>query len=326
MPVNRNAYSRYLAYDKCFQKKNRSYTIRELMKEINPPVSRAMLYNDLAYMKSEEGFKAPIISRMAGGVARYTYLDPDFSIVKQPIRDSERESLLETMILLSRSSGLPGFEWVGETLLRIEQTLNAPVKSRPFIIFQHNPFLEGLNKLDELFRGIAQKRVLKIRYKPFFEKEMSVIFHPYVLKQYNQRWYCFGLNGPLQKIYNLAVDRIIGIKELKLAFIENTSLDFEAYFNDVVGVTVHKEAKSEEIILEVNRELLPYVLTKPIHPSQIRIRKQKKLGWGTVSLQVIPNFELESILLSFTPNIRVVKPLWLRDKILGKLKEGVNVY
>lgn len=326
MPVNRNAYRRYLAFDKCFQKKNRSYTIRELMREVSPPISRAMLYIDLAYMKSVEGFNAPIISNLSGGIARYTYSDPGFSIVRQPIRDSERETLLETMTLLSRSSGLPGFEWVGETLLRLEQSLSAPVMTRPVMLFQHNPYLAGLEHLDELYRCITQKRVLKVRYKPFFENEMAVIFHPWVLKQYNQRWYCIGLNQHLQKIYNLAVDRIIAVKELKHSYVENTDIDFEDYFDDVVGVTVHKEMAIEEVILEVNQELLPYILTKPIHPTQIRSRKKKKDGCDTITLRVIPNFELESILLSFTPNVRVVKPVWLRDKILGKLREAVNGY
>ena len=326
MPVNRSAYRRYLAYDKCFQKKNRSYTIRELIKETNPPVSRAMLYNDLAFMKSEEGFKAPIISRMSGGVARYTYDDPSFSILKQPIRESERETLLETMTLLSRSGGLPGFEWVGETLLRMEETLNVTINTRPVMVFQHNPWLAGLDKLDELYRSITHKKVLKVRYKPFFEKEMTLLFHPYVLKQYNQRWYCLGLNAALQKIFNLAVDRIVSIKEQREPYLENTKTDFEAYFKDVVGVTVHEDREKEEIVLEVNRQLLPYLLTKPIHPSQLHKRRMNKDGCAILTLEVIPNFELQSILLSFSPNVRVVKPAWLRDKIIAKLKESIERY
>jgi predicted DNA-binding transcriptional regulator YafY len=324
MPVNRNAYRRYLTYDKCFQKTNRSYTVKELMRESQPPVSRAMLYNDLAFMKSDEGFGAPIVSRLINGVAHYTYADPGFSIVKQPIRDSEKETLLETLALLSRSGGLPGFEWVGETLLRFEESLATPVQTGPVMIFQSNPYLTNIGLLGDLYRHILHKKVLNIRYKPFAEKQRKILFHPYVLKQYNQRWYYFGWYEPGQQIYNLAVDRIVSLKETDRPFIENRNIDFDDFFDDVVGVTVSEDREKQEVTLEVHPVQLPYLLTKPIHHSQVNRKKPGRDGWYTVTLKLIPNYELESILLSFAPNVRVVKPGWLRESIRRKLSQALD--
>lgn len=326
MPVNRNAYKRYLVYDKCFQKRNRTYTVRDLMLEVEPRVSRAMLYNDLAYMKSDEGFRAPIVSELVNGVAHYTYSDPGFSIVRQPIRDSEKEVILETLALLGRSGGLPGFEWVQETLLRFEESLNMTVNTAPVMVFQNNPYLKNMELLGDLYRFASQKKVLKIRYKPFTMKEIRLVFHPWLLKQYNQRWYYFGWNETEGMLYNLAVDRIVSVKEWDAPFRENTGIDFEEYFEDVVGVTVQESRQCEEIVVEVHPDLLPYLTTKPIHPSQVKRKKVTAGGWHTLALKVIPNYELESLLLSFTPRVRVVSPEWLRDSLFQKLQTGLELH
>lgn len=326
MPVNRNAYKRYLVYDKCFQKQNRTYTVRDLMHEVEPRVSRAMLYNDLAYMRSDEGFGAPIVSSLVNGVAYYTYSDPGFSIVRQPIRESEREVILETLALLGRSGGLPGFEWVQETLLRFEESLNISVQSTPVMMFQQNPYLNNIGLLGDLYRYVSQKKVLKIRYKPFVMKESRFVFHPYLLKQYNSRWYYFGWNETAAMIHNLAVDRIVSVKECDMAFRENRDIDFGEYFDDVVGVTVPEDRSREEIWLEVHPDLLPYIVTKPIHHSQTLKKRPGLNGWKSLTLKVIPNYELESLLLSFMPRIRVVSPEWLRMSMVQKLQEGLGLH
>lgn len=324
MPVNRNAYKRYLIYDKCFQKPNRSYTIRELMREVRPPVSRAMLYNDLAFMKSEEGFSAPVVSKLVGGVAHYTYSDPGFSIVKQPIRESEKETLLETLALLSRSGGLPGFEWVTETLLRFEETLNAPVDARPVMIFQSNPYLSNIGMLGDLYRYILNRKVLKVRYKPFAEKEKRFLFHPWLLKQYNQRWFYIGWYDAGMMIYTLAVDRIVSVRETSLPYISSDYIQLEEFFEDVVGITVPEDVECQEVVLEVSPKQLPYILTKPIHASQVSRKKPGPDGWHTITLNLIPNYELESLLLSYSPGVRVVTPVWLRKNMRQKLLQALE--
>jgi predicted DNA-binding transcriptional regulator YafY len=57
--------------------------------------------------------------------------------------------------------------------------------------------------------------------------------------------------------------------------------------------------------------------------------KRKKVGpsgWHTLTLKVIPNYELESLLLSFVPRIRVVSPEWLRMSVMQKLKDGLGLH
>lgn len=324
MPVNRNAYQRYLIYDRCLQKSNRTYTVRELMREVHPPVSRAMFYNDISFMRSEEGFRAPIDSRLISGEAHYTYSEPGFSILKQPISAGEREMLAETITLLGRSGGLPGFEWLREMVIRLQDTLVPAVDTTPVIQFETNPYLTGMELLNDLYRAISGKKALKVRYKPFFEKEKVFIFHPYLLKQYNQRWYCIGRNEQEEMIHHLALDRMVQVRECDAPFRENSTIDFSEYFDDVVGITLPAGVPLQEVVLEVDPLMYPYIRTKPIHPSQTRIRRGSHGRWTVIRLRLIPNYEMESLLLSFMPRVRVLQPEWLAESIAGKLRKGLE--
>ena len=85
----------------------------------------------------------------------------------------------------------------------------------------------------------------------------------------------------------------------------------------LIGFTMltvwERRKKSQNIVLQVNNELFPYIKKKPIHGYQ----KLKERGpkHTLISLDLIPNYELESIILSYGEGMQVLKPLSLRDKI-----------
>ena len=44
-------------------------------------------------------------------------------------------------------------------------------------------------------------------------------------------------------------------------------IDFNEYFEDIIGVTIPNDLV-ENIILKIDRTLVPYITTKPLHGSQ----------------------------------------------------------
>ena len=101
--------------------------------------------------------------------------------------------------------------------------------------------------------------------------------------------------------------------------------DWQDYFYDIIGVTRFDE-KVERIIVHVNKEMAPYIKTKPLHPTQ----KFKKINDQTyeVQINVIPNLELNSLLLSFGKNLIVQEPLFLKreiEKIILKMNENYQL-
>jgi predicted DNA-binding transcriptional regulator YafY len=227
--------------------------------------------------------------------------------------------------LLSRIKGLPQLEWIDETIQRLEQSLQLKPAGNDIIGFEQNEFLLGREYLGELFNAILYKKVLQITYKAFTrEKDAVFIIHPYFLKQYNGRWFLFGLNPEIGKLFNLALDRIIEVREIKGIFIENTTWDFTEYFEDIIGVTKPEKIEPIKIELKFTPKQTPYILTKPIHGSQRKILFDKT--GLTISIHVIPNYELEQVLLSFGEDVEILSPKNFRNRMKGRMKKVIEIY
>ncbi len=67
-----------------------------------------------------------------------------------------------------------------------------------------------------------------------------------------------------------------------------------------------------------------YMETKPLHGSQ----KTKWLNDTTleVTLQIIINYELERLILSYADSVSVIQPLRLAKAIKNRLEEALNQY
>lgn len=112
--------------------------------------------------------------------------------------------------------------------------------------------------------------------------------------------------------WNLSLDRIQNIEGIDIPYRESDT-NWEEYFEDIIGVTRISGRKPEEIKLRFEAATAPYVSTKPLHQTQ----KPAWLETGEleIRIEVIPNYELESVILSFGENVEVLGPAWLRMKI-----------
>ena len=189
-------------------------------------------------------------------------------------------------------------------------------ESTPILSFDSNPYLKGIEHLAGLYHAIKNKTVLKITYQDFLSPEpYDLIIHPYFLKQYNQRWFLFGLNEENQNpAWNLAIDRIHVVTEISRPYQPNRDIDWTEYFDDIIGVTKPPDAEPETVVLHFYGISGKYVENKPIHGSQ----KTKWLEDGVleVQLQLIPNYELERLILSHGEHVKVIHPKNVRDSLL----------
>jgi len=179
--------------------------------------------------------------------------------------------------------------------------------------------------LGQIYNAIYYKKVLLIEYQPF-ESESSINFtiHPHYLKQYNNRWFLFGFNNENEKAdWNLAIDRINKITEVSIKYKAN-EIDWSDYFEDIIGVTKPIDTLPEKIKLHFYGKTGKYMETKPIHGSQ-------KSNWITndtleLKLNLIINYELERLILSYADTVKVIHPLKLENKIKERLKQADNLY
>lgn len=80
----------------------------------------------------------------------------------------------------------------------------------------------------------------------------------------------------------------------------------------MIGVTRIAGKVPEEIKPRFSGSTARYVFTKPLHLSQKPTCLEN--GELEIRLSVIPNFELDSVILSFGAGAEVLAPVWLRKK------------
>jgi predicted DNA-binding transcriptional regulator YafY len=323
MATNKHATIRYHALDRCFSNHGRKFFIEDLINACNEAINefsgiedgvkRRQVYDDITFMESDQGWNIQLERRKDGKRVYYRYSDKSFSIKNQGINQYEAEQLKETLSILSRFKGLPQFEWVEEIQIRLEDTFKLKSYTESAVGFEENPYLKGLNHFTELFTAIQNKQALIIKYKGFKQVNSSdIVFHPWYLKQFNNRWFLFGFNEQYQSLSNLAIDRIISIQEAKVNFIPNTDINFEDFFDDVVGVSVKPGASSEKVVIKISAEVWPYIESKPLHGSQ----KLKSMTDTYVQIELIVqiNHELIALLFSHLEAIEIIEPEDLRQR------------
>jgi predicted DNA-binding transcriptional regulator YafY len=331
MSINKKALTRYLAYDKCLRNTGAKYTWQRLLNEANKAlieeglegIGKTQFYADIRYMELSE-WKAPIEKFKDGRTVYFKYSDAKYSINNQPLNETEAKQLKSALQVLSRFKGIPQFEFINEIIPAIESKLGLVSLEREVMSFDNNLDYEGSKFITPLFNAIVNKRSLIVEYQDFKSPlPYSIAFHPYYLKQYNNRWFVFGFNETTKiEYWNMALDRIKTIDESKTKYIE-TEVDWDDYFYDLIGVTKKLDDELQTIKLWFSPSQAPYVITKPIHPTQ----KIKNTEAGLeVTINVIPNYELEKLILSFGETIKVISPKALQKSILKRIHKCASQY
>jgi predicted DNA-binding transcriptional regulator YafY len=336
MATNKNALIRYKVLDTCFRNSGRRYFINDLLEAcdkvlseidlLSNGISRRQLFEDISFMESEEGWSIELTKEREGKKVFYRYTNPSFSINNMPLNEVEINQLKSAIDILSQFKGMPQFEWIHELVPKLKQGLAPDDVSNTIIEFDNNEYLKGIEFLGQLHNAIFYKQVLSISYKPFEEDNpYDLILHPYFLKQYNNRWFLFGYNSENQKFdWNLALDRIVAVKELNVEFKKNTEINWLDYFEDIIGVTKPVGEKTEAVVLHFIGKTGNYMETKPIHGSQ----KSKWLDENTleITLDIIINYELERLILSYADSVSVIKPEKLASQICKRLNAAAKLY
>jgi predicted DNA-binding transcriptional regulator YafY len=234
------------------------------------------------------------------------------------------EQLKSALAILQRFEGSPEFEWVNEIGPMLRDQFGLKESEGKIISYDSNIDYSGYEYIAPLFNAISNKQVLWLKFRSFRNEEFEFEFHPYHLKQYNNRWFVFGRNAQMDKDqWNVPLDRIVEFKEFGSVFIPNKT-DWEDYFYDIIGVTKPADVEVQMIELAFSADQAPYVKTKPIHPSQ----RAAELADGglLVKIKVIPNYELEKTILGFGEHVRVISPVILRNVIQSRVEKLQSNY
>lgn len=255
MPTNKNAIVRYKYLDDLLSDRHHYYNTRELWEKCNEKlvnngfseVSLRWIQEDIKFLEYAP-FYAPIERFRKNGRYCVRYEKPSYSIFKKELSNEERSLLWEVLNTLGQFDGLDNFKWLDNFKIGLG------IKERqPIISFSNNPYLKNSNLLGTLFDNISNEVVIRLSYHTFTNREIrSIDFHPYLLKQYNDRWFLIGASDDDKKILTFALDRIDKVEPLSEKRYEKCPDDLNDRFEDIVGVTYYEDRPLEHILFWVS--------------------------------------------------------------------------
>jgi predicted DNA-binding transcriptional regulator YafY len=308
---------------------SRKYSFVDLMEKLNsslelagyPEISRKTLFNDLKFLKEEKG--API-NKPTHNEPFYYYTEK-FSIKNITLDEDELYLLRQASEILKKAAPFQISSEIDLIISKLDNRIETN-SNNTVIEFENNNLLHGLDYIKPIFEAITSKSALKISYQSFNSKmQNDIIFSPYLLKEYRNRWFVFGKNSDYNTISVLGLDRIKKIGNSNDIYNETLSFNPEKYFSNLIGVSIPKDSEVQSIEIKVRAELVPYLITKPIHKNQEVVKKYSN-GDVLIKLELIINYELKSLILSFGSGMIIKKPLYLKQEIINEIEKIKNNY
>jgi predicted DNA-binding transcriptional regulator YafY len=333
MPRNKEALIRYRVINRCI--KDYTYVTKSQLIEACEraldisPIGQRTIEGDIHAMRYDNalGYDAPI--KFDRNRKAYYYDPSDYSIDNIPLNDDELQSLTFAATLLDQFKNVEIFSKFTGSVQKIVDAVNIHrvqhVKGTlDFVDFEKVPFVKGSEFLDPIIKAIRQKQVLKITYRAFHsEKDHHHDIHPYLLKEYRNRWYLIGFHDYFREIRIYGLDRIVELKKNPELTYINSNFSPEDYFKNVIGI-FSPLGEPPEIILEFNKETAQYIITQPIHESQQIIGETEDSV--TFSLKVHLTVELKQLILGWGNAIKVLKPENIKEEIRNILRENLDRY
>lgn len=320
MPTNKNALTRYKYLDELLSDRHHYYDIHDLTEKCNqrlvedgfPEVTQRCIEKDINYIEYAP-FSADIERFRVNGKRCLRYENPSFSIFRKELTEEECNLLCEVLNTIGQFDGLDNFKWLDDFKMGLGLK-----ERRQIISFSNNPYLKNSNLLGTLFDNISNGVVIRLSYHTFTDATIrSIVFHPYLLKQYNDRWFLFGADDCDNKILNFALDRIDEVEPLPERTYEQCSEELAERFDDIVGVSLYEDRPVEHILCWVSDASKGYVDTKPIHGSytpikgdadqQLRSEFPQLQGGMFFTLDCIKNYELIRELCSYGKDLIVLR-------------------
>lgn len=350
MPANKNALTRIVLLDKLLADRYHAYSIQDMTDYLERElpqygqaggVSKRCVEKDIEYLEYNfpiliefERYSVDAHSAATDKVYKkrcIRYADPTFSIFKGKLSEEEKGILATALSTIGSVDGLDRFGWLDDLSKRL-----GLIEQRPIIQMSNN-LMENRTLMAESFSAIQASSVVRVQYKLFTSSELrETIISPYLLKEYNNRWYLIGAAFDTGRILNFALDRIESINILPEYEYQQAPDDLSDRYEDIIGITYYEDAEIHKIIFWVSDKSSQYVETKPLHGSQTHIKgsHEKEIrtiydipsGGTLFSIECMENYELIRELCSFGGELKVLSPQSIVDSVKQRIQSMVDIY
>ena len=206
----------------------------------------------------------------------------------------------------------------------LTESLNESKEALKYISFDTGGGLKGIENLKPLLKAIKDNRKVSFTHFNFHtNKTRNYLLEPYLLKEYQNRWYVIGLIENFKEFRTFGIDRIENLEVKPGTFKPDNKLNPVEMFERIIGL-VYSTDSPQDIILSFTPTQGKYIKTLPLHTSQkILVDNVTELR---ISITVIPNYELTQLILKHGDTVKVLEPKWLAKEIKDVLTQTLKKY
>ena len=176
--------------------------------------------------------------------------------------------------------------------------------------------------------AIIKNDCLEVNYTNAQEKTSNLTLSPYVIKQFDLKWYLVAHDTTKGKEYKTkvyALDSINSIEFTNKPYVRDEQFNADQYFKYSIGVWHFHNQDPIEVELEFNDPtMFQDILNNPIHHSQkCIIQNQYHL---IISIKVYESIELLYKIRKYGSATKILSPSSLADTIKNDAKGVIRLY
>lgn len=321
MPINKSAYRRYKIIDMLVRNKMKPYpTMDEIIEacreKLSIDSSPNTIQKDIAQMRElpPDGFDAPIYydRRMKG----YAYSDPNYKLNDISLNDSDIDAIKEFIDLIQNIGGSRLSEKFNNAMEKILSTVLEEFpegdSKQHFLQTMTPPKSRGFEHFDLFYKACRTKTPVSFVHYSYKKRKFSAVtIHPFLIKEFENKWYILGYSESHKEIRTFGLDRIFDPFLLRKSFISVNRKIVESAISDYYGVFPIPNQKKQKVKILVSALGTNYFEAYPIHESQ-KIKKEPD-GFSFITFNLVPTLELTRLFLSHGRHVEVKEPEWLID-------------
>jgi proteasome accessory factor B len=285
-------------------------------------VSRRTVARDLDFLRDEE--RAPLTyddARHGFRLADETYTLPPVTITRR-----EAFSFGLARKLLAHYEGTPLHLDMRSVLDKIAESLAGDVTIEPDWLSEHVGILpEDHVRIDpkvwaQLAGFVERREAFKAEYQIFSGRVSEYELQPYHLLAYHGNWYVLARNMVKDQVETFALSRFRRIDATGQTFARPAEFNPESYARQAFGIMGGEESIKVRLLFEP--KLAVYITERQWHPSQEFLTHPD--GRIEMRLETTGRKELVRWILSWMPDVKVLEPKTLADRIVEKLQSGLQ--
>ena len=225
--------------------------------------------------------------------------------------------------LLAHYEGTPLHLDMKAVLNKIAESLEGVVTLEPDWLSEHVDVLpEDRVRIDpeqwsRMVKFIERRECIRAHYQTFDSRESDYRLHPYHLLAYHGNWYLLARNEEKDRMATFALSRFRSIEETGERFRRAQDFDARAYSREAFGITRGEKPLRVRLLFE--SKVAVYIMEREWHPTQTF--KQRPDGRVEMRLDTSGRKELIRWVLSWIPDVQVLAPKSLKDRIVEKLQD-----